>query len=470
MWISWYGFGPWYDGRGKGHQCGANGDKQLNANHYAVLAFLGKNGVSQPSQSQIMGIQDAIAYLRRAGAGNEIKGHRDGYSTECPGEPLYKLVKDGTLDPGKLWDGGTHEVEPNETLGDISLKYNIPQRYIIDVNKLKAPYDLKVGEKLEIPARGTPLGEKAPGNGGGGDDGSDDDPGDGGDKLTPFPGADWFKSEPYSSVITAMGKRLVAAGCNKYSKEEKLGYTGADADGWPGESSWSKLEVPWTKDGDVGNQTLAPFPGAEWFKSKPNSPTVTAIGKRLVAVGCNKYSEGPGPQWTVSDQNSYKCWQEKLGFTGSDANGWPGKTSWDKLRVPKTMLSQLKLFIDVHARVLICSHDTCRVALSPSPAQVSEHLRKKHNIAAAERRLVTDLLKTRISPLQSHLKPLYGRMARRTPELTPRPRVYVQVLYRTYRQLPTHVSSHNFGAQKAKTPARGSKEGDVRTCIPASVD
>ncbi|KAH7196298.1 hypothetical protein BKA60DRAFT_601381 [Fusarium oxysporum] len=51
------------------------------------------------------------------------------------------------------------------------------------------------------------------------------------------------------------------------------------------------------------------------------------------------------------------------------------------------VLSQLKLFIDVHARVLICSHDTCRVALSPSPAQVSEHLRKKHNIAAAERRL-----------------------------------------------------------------------------------
>ncbi|EWZ28354.1 hypothetical protein FOZG_17921 [Fusarium oxysporum Fo47] len=43
----------------------------------------------------------------------------------------------------------------------------------------------------------------------------------------------------------------------------------------------------------------------------------------------------------------------------------------------------------------------CRVALSPSPAQVSQHLRTKHNIPAAERRLVTDLLKDRISPLQS---------------------------------------------------------------------
>ncbi|KAH7183898.1 hypothetical protein BKA60DRAFT_475032, partial [Fusarium oxysporum] len=51
--------------------------------------------------------------------------------------------------------------------------------------------------------------------------------------------------------------------------------------------------------------------------------------------------------------------------------------------------------------VLICCHDVCRIALSPSPAQVSQHLRTKHNIPAAERRLVTDLLKACISPLQS---------------------------------------------------------------------
>ncbi|KAJ0125884.1 hypothetical protein HZ326_31009 [Fusarium oxysporum f. sp. albedinis] len=65
------------------------------------------------------------------------------------------------------------------------------------------------------------------------------------------------------------------------------------------------------------------------------------------------------------------------------------------------VFSRVNLSIDVHARVLICCHDVCRVALSPSPAQVSQHLRTKHNIPAAERRLVTDLLKDRISPLQS---------------------------------------------------------------------
>ncbi|KNB06131.1 hypothetical protein FOXG_06947 [Fusarium oxysporum f. sp. lycopersici 4287] len=65
------------------------------------------------------------------------------------------------------------------------------------------------------------------------------------------------------------------------------------------------------------------------------------------------------------------------------------------------VFSRVNLSIDVHARVLICCHDVCRVALSPSPAQVSQHLRTKHNIPAAERRLVTDLLKAHTSPLQN---------------------------------------------------------------------
>ena len=78
-----------------------------------------------------------------------------------------------------------------------------------------------------------------------------------------------------------------------------------------------------------------PYPGEAWFKAEPNSPIVTAMGKRLVAVGCSAYEDGPGPQWTEADRASYRKWQVKCGFTGTDANGWPGKTSWDKLKVPK---------------------------------------------------------------------------------------------------------------------------------------
>ncbi len=77
-----------------------------------------------------------------------------------------------------------------------------------------------------------------------------------------------------------------------------------------------------------------PFPGAAWFKKAPRSAIVTAMGKRLVAVGCSAYREGPGPQWTEADRSSYAKWQRKLGYTGTDADGWPGPTSWAALKVP----------------------------------------------------------------------------------------------------------------------------------------
>ncbi|MFE8916886.1 peptidoglycan-binding protein [Streptomyces globisporus] len=78
-----------------------------------------------------------------------------------------------------------------------------------------------------------------------------------------------------------------------------------------------------------------PFSGTAFFKKGPRSSLVTRMGKRLQAEGCSAYSSGPGPQWTESDRKSYRKWQLKLGYRGSDADGWPGKASWDKLRVPK---------------------------------------------------------------------------------------------------------------------------------------
>ncbi|GAA0430245.1 GH25 family lysozyme [Streptomyces luteireticuli] len=78
-----------------------------------------------------------------------------------------------------------------------------------------------------------------------------------------------------------------------------------------------------------------PFPGAEFFRDEPDSPVVTAMGRRLVAEGCSAYADGPGPRWTDADRESYRRWQRKLGFTGTDADGWPGRTSWDALKVPR---------------------------------------------------------------------------------------------------------------------------------------
>ncbi|MBW1601320.1 N-acetylmuramoyl-L-alanine amidase [Streptomyces sp. JJ66] len=84
-----------------------------------------------------------------------------------------------------------------------------------------------------------------------------------------------------------------------------------------------------------GGRGYQPFPGAAWFHRAPRSAVVTAMGERLVAEGCSAYAVGPGPQWSGADRRSYARWQRKLGFTGADADGWPGAYSWTALRVPR---------------------------------------------------------------------------------------------------------------------------------------
>lgn len=80
-------------GRGPGVLVAANG-AGLNAPHYAVACLLGERGLTHPTDAMLDGLADAIRWLRRKGdAGGEIAGHRDGYATECPGDPLYKVVK-----------------------------------------------------------------------------------------------------------------------------------------------------------------------------------------------------------------------------------------------------------------------------------------------------------------------------------------------------------------------------------------
>ncbi|MFF8830651.1 peptidoglycan-binding protein [Streptomyces sp. NPDC015131] len=79
-----------------------------------------------------------------------------------------------------------------------------------------------------------------------------------------------------------------------------------------------------------------PFPGASFFTAATSSPVITAMGRRLVAEGCSAYAVGPGPRWSDADRRSYALWQRKLGFSGSDADGVPGRTSWNALKVPYT--------------------------------------------------------------------------------------------------------------------------------------
>ncbi|WP_200303737.1 peptidoglycan-binding protein [Streptomyces adelaidensis] len=88
--------------------------------------------------------------------------------------------------------------------------------------------------------------------------------------------------------------------------------------------------------GGASTPVYEPFPGAAFFATGRRGAVVTAMGRRLVAEGCGRYEVGPGPSWTAADRRSYAAWQHKLGYSGTDADGIPGPTSWAKLRVPRT--------------------------------------------------------------------------------------------------------------------------------------
>lgn len=180
-----------FEGRGKRKRTGANGNQDLNRAHYAVCALLGNSGDTHPTAEMVDGIRWAIAYLRGYGAGRDIKGHRDGYATACPGDPLYALVQNGSLEP----------------------------------------------------------------------DGSPEPP-----KPSPI---------------------------------------------------------------------YAPFPGAGFFRLGKDHPLILAMGKALVREGYRGYQVGPSTTFERGDIKAYAWWQRKLGYSGSDADGYPGKTSWDKLKVPQ---------------------------------------------------------------------------------------------------------------------------------------
>ncbi|MEU2077094.1 peptidoglycan recognition family protein [Streptomyces sp. NPDC013489] len=94
--------GDAYEGRGAHHRTGANGNAALNSQDYAVCALLGSSGLTEPTDAMLHGIRDAIDDLRENGdAGDWIGGHRDGYATDCPGDPLYAWVQRGAPRPTK---------------------------------------------------------------------------------------------------------------------------------------------------------------------------------------------------------------------------------------------------------------------------------------------------------------------------------------------------------------------------------
>ncbi|MGI5196925.1 peptidoglycan-binding protein [Streptomyces sp. CA-288835] len=74
------------------------------------------------------------------------------------------------------------------------------------------------------------------------------------------------------------------------------------------------------------------FPGAYYFRPGARNSYVTTLGKQLVKKGYGKfYKQGPGPHWTAVDRAAVRAFQKAQGWTGSNADGYPGPETWKRL-------------------------------------------------------------------------------------------------------------------------------------------
>ncbi|MFF1358739.1 peptidoglycan-binding protein [Streptomyces sp. NPDC058297] len=79
-----------------------------------------------------------------------------------------------------------------------------------------------------------------------------------------------------------------------------------------------------------------PFPGAAFFHGGRHSPLITALGRRLVALGFGQsYKSGPGPNWTNADRAAVRAFQVSKAELKGDADGIPGPKTWAALKIPK---------------------------------------------------------------------------------------------------------------------------------------
>jgi LysM repeat protein len=186
--------GSVFEGRGLHKRPGANGSAALNSRDYAVCALLGSEGLTVPPDAMLHGLRDAIEWLRRDGAAGEwIGGHRDGYSTECPGDRLYAWVQRGAPRPG----GGkpdpaedVYVVKAGDYLAAIAARLDVPWQDLAKVNGLRPPYTIHPGQELRIPAASS----------------------GGGQTVPPFPGTGAFVVGKRHPAVTELDRRLLAKG------------------------------------------------------------------------------------------------------------------------------------------------------------------------------------------------------------------------------------------------------------------
>jgi N-acetyl-anhydromuramyl-L-alanine amidase AmpD len=84
---------------------------------------------------------------------------------------------------------------------------------------------------------------------------------------------------------------------------------------------------------DTPKPVYAPFPGKSFFRLGQKHKLITAMGVALVKAGYKGYKVGPGEEFTRADIKAVAWFQRKQGWTGADADGYPGPETWKRLKV-----------------------------------------------------------------------------------------------------------------------------------------
>ncbi|MFD4903611.1 peptidoglycan-binding protein [Kitasatospora purpeofusca] len=182
--------------------------------------------------------------------------------------------------------------------------------------------------------------------------------------ATAFPGADKFGPGADNAFVTRLGEMLVRRGGGRFYAEGPgprwsesdrrateafqlaQGWRGGEADGVPGKDTWDYLvngkgrdiaaavplppppPSPPSPSPSPGDSSPA-FPGPGAFGPGAVGEQVELLGGQLVRKGFgDAYTEGPGPRWTDADRSGVRAFQEAAGWSGAEADGYPGPDTW----------------------------------------------------------------------------------------------------------------------------------------------
>lgn len=125
--------------------------------------------------------------------------------------------------------------------------------------------------------------------------------------------------------------------------EKGLGWHGMGGEAWgghlgcPGDHIKAQLQSIVDRAREINGvkpaPVYAPFPGDKYFFYGRTSKLVTEVGKALVRAGYKGYKVGPGPTFGPADRRGVKWFQEKQGWSGTDADGHFGPETWKRLKV-----------------------------------------------------------------------------------------------------------------------------------------